>query len=275
MSKKSSLSNKDEELNKDKDEQIIGISVISSIVSKVISDPSQILSGLKQILFFYRLLPKEWKKRAFWIFETLWNKKKVIMSTDPEQPGKIYEVTFEDTKLEKLYKILPQVDQAIILQGKSMLELINKGLHGDSDEIKRDVEKRYGQRGLNIVNMLTTNDIQYLLEELKEPLNDKDCEEKFNEWAYKYDTITFLVSPINLSNPNEIKKRVKELSKNTPKDYVLINLSGKTQDCTELWELISKLKDNKELNYYDIDSDISDSGFCKSLRIRINFKKKK
>ena len=50
--------------------------------------------------------------------------------------------------------MLPQVDQAIMLQGKSMITLINKGLHSDSDTIKGTVEQKYGQRGLNIVNML-------------------------------------------------------------------------------------------------------------------------
>ena len=60
-----------------KDKIILGISVIQSLVTRVISDPTQILSGLKQILFFYRLLPPEWKKKAFWIFEKLWDKKRI------------------------------------------------------------------------------------------------------------------------------------------------------------------------------------------------------
>lgn len=64
---------------------ILGISVIQSLVTRVISNPSQILSGLKQILYFYRLLPEEWKKKAFWIFEKLWSKEKVVITTEPEK----------------------------------------------------------------------------------------------------------------------------------------------------------------------------------------------
>jgi len=71
--------------NDSSDKLITGISVIQSLVTKVISDPTQILSGLKQILFFYRLLPQKWKKKAFWIFEELWSKKRVVVSTDPEK----------------------------------------------------------------------------------------------------------------------------------------------------------------------------------------------
>lgn len=274
MSPEDSLSEKDKGLDDTKDKQIAGISVISGIVANVISDSSKILSGIKQILFFYRLLPAKWKEKAFWIFEKLWGKNKVVISTDPEQPQKIYEVTFEDAKLQKLFELLPEVDQAIMLQGRAMLELINKSLHGDSDEIKREVEHRYGQRGLNIVNMLTTNDIHYLLNELEEPLEEKKSLEKFNEWAYKYDLTALLVSPTELGDVTKIKQRIVELSKNTPKDYVLVNLSGKMEECTELLKVVNDLREQKELNYHDIDEDISDSGFWKSLRIRIDFKKK-
>ena len=261
------------EPNSKSEKEIAGISVISSIVSKVISDPSQILSGLKQILFFYRLLPKEWKKRAFWIFEKLWNKGKVVISTNPEQVEKIYEVKFEDKQLNNLYELLPQVDKAIMLQGKSMIDLINKSLHGDSDEIKINVEERYGKRGLNIVNMITTGDIHYLLEEIGEKQDKSWCEKQFNDWAYYYDNVALLVRPNELTEPSKIKERIVKLSKATPKDYALINLSGKMEDCTNLLNLIVSLKEeDKKLFYKHITHDISDSGFCKSLRVKLVFK---
>jgi len=249
---------------------IVGISVIQSLVTKVISDPSQILSGIKQILYFYRLLPDKWKKKAFWIFEKLWGKKKVVISTEPEKSERVYELTFDNEDLTQLYKNLPEIDQAIFLQGREMQLLIQKGLHGDSDEIKLQVEKRYGQRGLNIVNMLTTNDVEYFLEETKKPIT-KEVESKFNEWVNKYDSFTLLVSPLGLSNPSEIKKKIIALAKNSFRKYILINLSGKMEECTSLMNMISELKEKKELNFSNFDPDIKESGFCKSLRIKIDF----
>ena len=71
-----------------KDQEILGIRVISSIVSKAgtVTDPSTILSAIKQIIFFYRLLPEKWKREASKLLDKLWNKEKVIISTEPEQP---------------------------------------------------------------------------------------------------------------------------------------------------------------------------------------------
>lgn len=202
---------KDERQNNKGDNQedklILGISIIQSLVTKVISDPTQILSGLKQILFFYRLLPNEWKKKAFWIFERLWSKKKVVISTEPEKSGRVYNLPFDNDELKNLYDNLPEIDKAIFLQGREMQLLIQKGLHGDSDEIKIHVEKRYGQRGLNIVNMLTTNDIEYFLVELEKPVTKK-VETIFNEWVNKYDSFTVLISPTKLNNPSEIKSKI-------------------------------------------------------------------
>jgi len=261
-------------LDNTKEQEILGIQVISSIVSKVemVADPSTILSAIKEIIFFYRLLPEGWKRRASDLFLKLWNKRKVIISTDPEQPKKIYEVSFGDGKLDKLYKSVSKKDQAIMLQGKSMLDLINKGLHSDSDEIKKYVEERYHHRGLNVVDMMTTKDIEYLIEDIKESFTSKDYKKLFEEWVSKYDSIALLVSPSELSNINIVKSKIKEISAKTPKDYVLINLSGKMDDCAALLTIISNLKEEKELNYSKMEHDISDSGFCKSLRVKLLFK---
>src|SRR3989344_3415680 len=250
----------------DKNKVILGISVISSIVSRVkTSEPTEILAALKQILYFYELIPEEWKKKAYYIFSKLWDRKKVIISTDPDKVENIYEVNFEDDRIQKLYQHLPQMDQAILLQGKSMLDLISKGLHGDSDEVKIKVENRYGQRGLNIVNMLTTKDIGYALDELDEILDPKKVETNFNRWSLDYDSISLLVPPVDLEHLELIEKRILATAKSTPKKFMIINLSGKIEDCTKMLQFVHTLKEKKILNYKSIDNDILDSGFRKSL----------
>ena len=171
--------------------------------------------------------------------------------------------------MNDLYKSVSEVNQAIIRQGEAMLKLINKSLHSDSDEIKRYVEKRYGRRGLNIVDMITTKDINYLLEEI-ESFKPEKCESVLNKWADDYDNIALLVSPLRLDEPGAVKEKIKYIARKTPKDYILVNLSGKMEDCTRLLNIIEDLEKEKLLKF-KMESDISDSGFCKSLRVKLIF----
>src|SRR3989344_4293685 len=139
------MMNKLEEEKGDKQGKLIlGINIIETLVSQVISNPYQILAGLKQIFFFYKHLPQKWKRKAFFIFERLWKKKQVFISTDPEKGDRMYNLDFDNDEIKQLFEVLPDIDKAIMMQGKEMKLLINKGLHGDSDEIKYEVEKRYG-----------------------------------------------------------------------------------------------------------------------------------
>jgi len=262
------------DVKKEEENSIIGIEIISQLVSKVIDNPMQIFSGLKQILFFYKLLPAEWTTKAYYIFERLWNKKKVVMSTNPDQPKQIYDVVFDDVQLNNLYYNLPQSDQAILIQGKAMLDLISKGFHSDSDGIKFEIETRHGIRGSNIVNMITTKDVYYLLEELPEKPSKQDYEKSFNDWAANYDSIALLVSPTEINSfPGRVETKIIELAKKNVRKYLLLNLSGRLNECIQLLQLVYKLKEDKKLNYKEIGrpDDISDSGFCKSIRIKIVF----
>lgn len=43
------------------------------------------------------------------------------------------------------------------------------------------------------------------------------------------------------------------------------------EECTSLINLINEMKEKKELNYSKFNPDIQESGFCKSLRIKIEF----
>jgi len=254
---------------------ILGIAIIQTIVSKAnISSPREILSSLKQIFYFYNLIPEEWKKKAYWIFEKLWNRKKIIISTNPDKAGEVYntDISFDDDRLQNLFNRLPKTDQAIMLQGKVMQDMINRGLHSDANEKKVSIKNRYGQRGVNIVNMITTNDISYTIEEIEKLPSTQNPESKFNEWADNYLNIVVLVSPYELENVETIKNRIKAATKNnTKRNYLLIHLSGRLEDGTKLILLIAELKEKKELQYNNFEPNIIDSGFYKTLTIKINF----
>jgi len=251
----------------------LGINLISQIVEKAAEAAApKVKAAIMQIISFYKYLPESWKKKAFWIFNKLWNKEKILISTNTEKPKKLYEVSFSDSELKNLFEMLPTNDQAIMIQGKSMLELIDMGLHGDSDEIKQNVEGRYGQRGLNIVNMLTTKDIFYLIKELGEEKNKEKGQELFNEWAHDYGLIAALISPSLLNTLDVVKKRILDISKKSKKGYCLVNLSGNTEDCTNLLNIVYKMKEDRILNFKNVEQEIFDSGFCKSIKIKIIFK---
>ncbi|HLD81172.1 MAG TPA: hypothetical protein VJA40_04195 [archaeon] len=260
--------------NGKKEDGILGIRLISSIVAQFssgIHPPEQILSAFKQILYFYNLLPTEWKKKAFWIFEKLWLKKQVIVSTTPEDPQKVYETNFNDDRVNQLLKILPDTDKSILLLGKTMVDLIQKGLHTESDNIKAEVSKRYGLRGLNIVNMVTTGDIEYFLEESEALKENVRKLKKFDEWAYDYESIALLISPKEMNNKEMIVKKIVGLAERSKKGFVLLNISGKLEEIIIVQKYIEDLKNEEKLNYKNVETNTSDSGFYKALRIKINF----
>lgn len=258
------------------EKQILGIRIIDAIASKVseLSSSEQIFSAAKQILIFYKLIPKEWKSTAAKIFEKLWSKKKIVMSTDPEKPAEIYETyetNFGDDRLTKLFKKVSERDKSIFILGKSMIDLIQKGLHNESESIKDTVDIRYDGRGLTIVNMITTGDIQYVLNEI-DPLTDsKTILDTFNGWVDTYDSFALLISPSELIDPKKIEEKIINLSKRAKKNYVMVHVSGKIEDVNKVTEIISKMKEEKKLKYERLEPFIVDSGFYKALNAKILF----
>lgn len=267
------------ELGEDSDEieidadSSLGISFIASIASKIssISSAEQVVSAILQIFVFFKSLPKAWQKKAFQIINTLWMRKVVIISTDPEEPQKVYEPPFDDGRLTKLYNVLPESDKSIILLGNSMTNLISRGLHKASDDTKMDVDEEHGKRGLTIVNMMTTGDLQYVLVEIEGVTDSKKILEIFNNWVTNYERVALLISPLDLDDLNKVECRILALSENTKQSYLLIHISGELFEINKLPIFINKLKDEKKLNFKEIECNIHDSGFYKALDVKIVF----
>ena len=79
---------------------ILGMVIIGNLVTKICSGSvtqADILSAMGQVIYWFSLLSEEWRRKAFWLFDKLWKKRQVSMSTHTTLPKEIYDaVNFED-----------------------------------------------------------------------------------------------------------------------------------------------------------------------------------
>jgi len=257
-----------------KEDTIIGIKVIESIVDRVtlgLLDPIQTLSAIKEILYFHKFLPESWKKKAYHIFMKIWDKKQVIISTATEAPKQIYEISFDDRRIESLMEHLSEADRSAMYEGKSMLDLSKRGLHSDVNKIREEVKEKYGFRGLNISYIISTGDINFLLDEIDNLRNKKEVLKVFNWWADNYQDVSFLISREDLSE-DFITERIVNICKLMKRNYILIHFSSNLDEAQKIQVLITDLfEKGKVVKYKTIEMNISDIGFCKVLNMIIYF----
>lgn len=255
------------------EKEIIGIRVIKNIAEKAFSGMipgAQILNAIKEIIIFYRLLPDDWKVKAKKIFKKLWDREQVTLSTDTEKAKSIFEVDFEDERIKELYDLLPPADRSALRLGKLIDDYNRKGLHSEVGDVRTEILEKYGERGLNISHLISSGDIQDLLEDVGSS-SEEVKKEIFYQWSEQYNTFALFLSPTELENESEIKKKLKNMIKNTPKDYILIHMIGSTEDIDNLNALFNR--------FFSVDfkcegqqSTISELGFCKNIKIKIHFR---
>ncbi|GBE56305.1 hypothetical protein BMS3Bbin16_00507 [archaeon BMS3Bbin16] len=231
--------------------------------------PAQIASAITQILYFYQFLPDEWKRKAYFIFEKIWDRGNVVFSTNTEALKTIYEVKFDDKRINTIMEKLPTTDKSIMIQGWAMLNLISRGLHSESDKIKVDIQSRYGRRGINIVNILTTGDIDYLIDDITDLSNKDEVLKVFNWWAENYEKVALLINPDDTKE--ELKEKIIKISSSLVKDYILIHSTGNFLEIQKNSKILSELFENGIIKYETIDVHIYDSGLCKALKAKVQF----
>ncbi len=195
------------------------------------------------------------------------------MSTNPEMPQLIYDSSFSDGRINEIIKFFSVTDRSIMYEGKSMLDLYKRGLHSEANKLKKEVKERYGNRGLNIVNIITSGDINHLLDEISDFSNKENVLEIFDDWAENYVDIALLLSKENL-NKDYIKQNILELAKSLKKDYIIIHFASNYTDVENAQDMINNLLINdKIIAYESIITNSEDVGFCKMLHVIIKFKK--
>jgi hypothetical protein len=225
---------------------------------------------MKQILYFYKLLPEEWRRKAHFIFDNLWKKKTAILSTNPDAAMGFMEANFNDARINQLFALVPDNDKKIMFASQGVIDLTDKGLHADSFISKGLILKNHGIRGINITDMLTTGDIE---QPLLESAGKKSEEQLkiFNWWADNYDKIAFLVLSEQIAEPEKIEAEIKERAKSRLKPYVLINFAGTLEEARKLIDIITDMKTQKKLNYISIVPILKERGFKTCANIRIDF----
>lgn len=131
--------------------------------------------------------------------------------------------------------------------------------------------QRYGRLGLNIVDMITTEDIAYLLKEIKErKLSKPQISERFEWWAQNYDSFAVLVAPEELSDKTKVTAKIVEAAKKGH-EKIFVHLTGKIEALVVLQELLQNLKTGEVLNYKRIETHTKPSGFYTAFNATLEF----
>lgn len=258
------------------DKESAGIHIIRNIVDKLWAETKvqKIVAGIQQIIALWKYLPDDLKRKSFFVFEKLWAKKLLFFSTRKEIPEIFLQNDlFKDQQLRKIYENLTDHDASALLMGMAMKEHINRAQHSDSEKIKKMASSRYSQRGLTITNLMTTNDIGLIAEEIAE-INDKTQIKKvFDFWVSNYQNISVLVSPEEIENCDMIQKNVLRATRSLIRPFVIVNMcSNDIETVNKLIILIEKMKTDKIIDYKEFAKDTGQSGFYFYFKGLIKFK---
>ncbi len=168
-----------------------------------------------------------------------------------------------------MYNLLPPADRSALRLGKLIDDYNRKGLHSEVGDVRTDILEKYGERGLNISHLISSGDIQYLLDEI-ENSSEEEKKEVFYHWSEQYNRFALFLSPAELENENEIRTKIKNIIKSTPKDYILIHMIGSTEDIDKLNILINRFFSD-DFKYENQQSTISEIGFCNNIKIKVSF----
>lgn len=240
---------------------------LRNVGRQVQENPEKAKSAILLIYKIFKYLPK-YRGRAKAAFKEIWNSGNIAFSTYPDFiRDYIDDVKLPDARWEKLYNNINDDNKILILIGIRVSTLIERGLHPDAESTKEEVMREYGNKGLKIVNIITTNDIDILLREI-ESVKNKKVSNSFSNFLRKYDKISFLISPKDLKNKKEIEGKIRKMSCN--QEFLIINMCG-TQ--TQVLEL-SRLVNDMIINGFKaiMEPHIKDSGFKKSIKIILTFK---
>ena len=246
--------------------------IIGNLVTKICSGSvtqADILSAMGQVIYWFSLLSEEWRRKAFWLFDKLWKKRQVSMSTHTTLPKEIYDaVNFEDARIKSLTTVLGVPDTSVLILGELINRHLSRSLHDAVSNVKQEVQANYGIRGITIVRMVNTKDISLVLDEIDESPEKKL--EIFEYWIANYPNISCLLSHDDIDKQLAGEK-ILETAKRSPREYIFVHISWNMEYIQKTIKLVEQLRDENKLNYTGIDQNISACGFLFSLKLTIRF----
>jgi hypothetical protein len=242
----------------------LAIKIVSGIVDRVLTEtnPKKIISAVQQILSFWNFIPDDLKQKCFWIFHKIWDKRFIVFSTKREIPNLLLGETFMDAQMQRIFRCISEPDASAFYLGVCMRELISRGQHEESNKIKQSILLRYPDRGLPIANLITTNDITYVIEDVGEN-QEKDLVRKvFEEWVNNYRNIAVLIHAEDVKDVALIESKVIVATKSLKKKFIIINMtSNSIETITDLVTIIKNMKTSQKLKFSEFKENISESGF--------------
>lgn len=257
-------------------DKTVAIRIISNIVKRYLTNKTDLVdntaAAIDEILLYWPYIPDDLRKKAEKVIHYLWKKGSVLLSTEVEKAEKYVNIQILNERLSNLRDILPTKDKSIISQSVYITNLINRRHHLYAEENKNCLIERYHFRGNSILNMITTGDIETILDELQEIQNNKGKIERFNWWVEHYYEVSVLISPDELSTSEEIEGKIINASKEVTRPYLLIHLAGSEEDCNKLLEIVTQMKTKKELEFkHPLTHIIKESGWYWTINIRLDF----
>lgn len=263
--------------SQDDDQEIIAVRQIKNISKKLdngVTSAAEISAGMGQIITFWKVLPEKWKKKSRSIFYDLWDKKKVVISDESQQVEDAYNVDFENEQMYHLVSSVNSYNRACLIAGGQVLDYWEKGLNKKGKEVRDSIEKSYGEEGMKVLNMVTTQDIDYVLSDMGDisTLDDSQTQEKFSDWVSIYNDISKRVKVSEVRNEvKELKEDIINLAKRTPKDFIVLHISAGSEDIMKLNSIVTELKENERLDYSSLDMEQYERGFQDVGKIEISF----
>ncbi len=257
------------------DDTPLAIRVISDIVEKVLGSQKidEVISAIRQILVFWNHIPPDLKKKTYFTFEKIWNRHFAIFSTKKEIPELFLTEKFSDPRIEKIWESATQKDASALILGITTKELINRAQHEQSKAVKENAYYRYGSRGLTISNIVTTDDIYLIADEIGSISDRNAIKQIFENWIENYMEIAILVEPGNIKNIDAIEKEILRATRSLKKNYLILNMCSNSPDTIqELINLVEKMKSDKKIKYESFEKNrIYESGFYLSFKGIIHF----
>ncbi len=259
----------------DPTKKALAIAVIEGIIRKFnisrLTSPETIYSAIEQIIAFLKYVPPELREKAVEILKSLWKRKFVLFSTEKEKAEELTNIQIEDPRLLNLHGIIGPTEKSIILQSISIKRLNERGLHEYADNRKDEIVSRYHYFGEVICQMITTGDINIILDELDDKEKNEHKKRLFEWWVENYHNVSLMVSPLELKHPDKIKEKIIKMAASTTRNYLLIHLTATPTGCDSIDDIVSELKEERKLTYTDLITTNESSGFYNTITIRLIF----
>ncbi len=204
------------------------------------------IANLKRILIVWKLIPKELKTKLKKAVRNFFKTKQVSLDTASTN-AELFTIDMSSSTLRRLKSILVNQEYIAILRIAEQIRWLNENnLHNDAEERRREVHKKYKDKGINIVDMVGTGDIGIIMSYLDKLTGDPAQQELtfnrlFDKFVINYRQFCFMIQTA-MSDTHIQKGIIDRVAKGTP--LVLVRFLSDKSTTDRIDKLLFKLVDN-------------------------------